>query len=238
MDLGLAGRRYVVTGGSRGLGLATAQALAADGATTLLVARDPARLADASQALGPGHDFLAMDLAEQGSADRIAETAGRIDGVLVNVGGPAPGSVLELDDAQWRTAIEGVLMASLRLLRALAPQIEEGGSMLVVLSSTAKEPIHDLGASNALRPGLAMVVKDLADSLAPRVRVNGILPGRIATQRLRAVSSGDLGAGVPMGRPGNPEEFGRVAAFLLSPAASYVTGALVPVDGGLLRSPW
>lgn len=238
MDVGLAGRRYVVTGGSRGLGLATAQALAADGATTLLVARDPARLADASQALGPGHDFLAMDLAEPGAADRIAETAGRIDGVLVNVGGPAPGSVLALDDAQWRTAIEGVLMASLRLLRALAPQIEEGGSMLVVLSSTAKEPIHDLGASNALRPGLAMVVKDLADSLAPRVRVNGILPGRIATQRLRAVSSGDLGAGVPMGRPGNPEEFGRVAAFLLSPAASYVTGALVPVDGGLLRSPW
>ena len=238
MDVGLAGRRYVVTGGSRGLGLATAQALAADGATTLLVARDPTRLADASQALGPGHDFLAMDLAEPGAADRIAETAGRIDGVLVNVGGPAPGSVLELDDAQWRTAIEGVLMASLRLLRALAPQIEEGGSMLVVLSSTAKEPIHDLGASNALRPGLAMVVKDLADSLAPRVRVNGILPGRIATQRLRAVSSGDLGAGVPMGRPGNPEEFGRVAAFLLSPAASYVTGALVPVDGGLLRSPW
>ncbi len=238
MDVGLAGRRYVVTGGSRGLGLATAQALAADGATTLLVARDPTRLADAAQALGPGHGFLAMDLAEPGAADRIAETAGRIDGVLVNVGGPAPGSVLELDDAQWRTAIEGVLMASLRLLRALAPQIEEGGSMLVVLSSTAKEPIHDLGASNALRPGLAMVVKDLADSLAPRVRVNGILPGRIATQRLRAVSSGDLGAGVPMGRPGNPEEFGRVAAFLLSPAASYVTGALVPVDGGLLRSPW
>ena len=204
----------------------------------MLVARDPAHLADAMRELGPGHDFLAMDLAKQGAADRIAETAGRIDGVLVNVGGPAPGSVLELDDDQWRTAIDGVFMASLRLLRALAPLIEEGGSILVVLSSTAKEPIQALGASNALRPGLAMVVKDLAASLAPRVRVNGILPGRIATDRLRDVADGDLGEGIPMGRPGDPAEFGRVAAFLLSPAASYVTGALVPVDGGLLRSPW
>ena len=238
MDLGLAGRRYVVTGGSRGLGLATAQALAADGATTLLVARDPDRLADALQALGPGHEALALDLADPGAADHIAQIAGTIDGVLVNVGGPPPGSVLDLDDAQWRTAIDGVLMASLRLLRVLAPQIEDAGSMLVVLSSTAKEPLRGLGASNALRPGLAMVVKDLAESLAPRVRVNGILPGRIATERLRAVATGDLGEGVPLGRPGDPEEFGRVAAFLLSPAASYVTGTLMSVDGGLLRSPW
>ena len=146
--------------------------------------------------------------------------------------------MLDLDDAQWRSAIDGVLMASLRLLRALTPRITEGGSVLVVLSSTAKEPLRDLGASNALRPGLAMVVKELADSLAPRVRVNGILPGRIATQRLRALATGDLGEGVPLGRPGDPEEFGRVAPFLLSPAASYVTGTLVSVDGGLLRSPW
>lgn len=238
MDLGLAGRRYVVTGGSRGLGFATARALASDGATTLLVARDPAHLADAMRELGPGHEFLALDLSGPQSAERIARAAGRIDGVLVNVGGPVPGSVLELDDEQWSTAIDGVFMASLRLLRALAAQIEEGGSILVVLSSTAKEPIRALGASNALRPGLAMVVKDLADSLAPRVRVNGILPGRIATERLRAVAGGDVGEGIPMGRPGDPAEFGRVAAFLLSPAASYVTGTLVPVDGGLLRSPW
>ena len=153
-------------------------------------------------------------------------------------GGPAPGAVLDLDDEQWQRAIDGVLLASLRLLRAVAPRIADGGSILVVLSSTAKEPIRDLGASNALRPGLAMVVKDLAVALAPRVRVNGILPGRIATDRLRAVADGDLGAGIPLERPGSPEEFGRVAAFLLSPAASYVTGTLVAVDGGLLRSPW
>lgn len=238
MDLGLAGRRYLVTGGSRGLGLATAQALAADGATTCLVARDPERLAAARDAMGPGHDVVVADLAEPSAALRVAEAAGPLDGALVNVGGPAPGAVLDLDDEQWQRAIDGVLLASLRLLRAVAPRIAEGGSILVVLSSTAKEPIRDLGASNALRPGLAMVVKDLADALAPRVRVNGILPGRIATDRLRALADGDLGAGIPLGRPGSPEEFGRVAAFLLSPAASYVTGTLVAVDGGMLRSPW
>ena len=238
MDLGLAGRRYLVTGGSRGLGFATAQVLASEGARTCLVARDAANLAEASAALGQGHEFIRADLADPSAAASIAGTVGTIDGILINVGGPAPGSVLELDDDAWRQAIDGVLLASLRLLRALTPQIADGGAILIVLSSTAKEPIRELAASNVLRPGLAMVVKDLANTLAPGVRVNGILPGRIATDRLSSLGGTDLGDGVPMGRAGDPEEFGRVAAFLLSPAASYITGALVPVDGGLLRSPW
>ena len=238
MDLGLAGRRYVVTGGSRGLGLATAQALAGEGALTCLVSRDPDRLSEATASLGEGHTAISADLTDPAAASLIAGSVGPVDGVLVNVGGPTPGTVLDLSDEAWQQAIDGVLLASLRLLRACASQINDGGSILVVLSSTAKEPIRDLAASNALRPGLAMVVKDLSNTLAPRVRVNGILPGRIATDRLRSLGGTDLGDGVPMGRAGDPEEFGRVAAFLLSPAASYVTGALVPVDGGLLRSPW
>ena len=238
MDLGLSGRRYLITGGSRGLGFATAQALASEGAHTCLVARDAVRLTEAIASLGQGHDAIRADLTDPEAAAAIAATVGSVDGLLVNVGGPTPGSVLELDDAAWRQAIDEVLLSSLRLLRALTPQIVDGGSMLLVLSSTAKEPIRELAASNVLRPGLAMVVKDLANTLAPRVRVNGILPGRIATDRLRSLGGTDLSDGVPMGRAGDPEEFGRVAAFLLSPAASYVTGALVPVDGGLLRSPW
>jgi 3-oxoacyl-[acyl-carrier protein] reductase len=238
MDLGLSGRRYLITGGSRGLGFATAQALASEGAHTCLVARDAVRLTEAIASLGQGHDAIRADLTDPEAAAAIAATVGSVDGLLVNVGGPTPGSVLELDDAAWRQAIDEVLLSSLRLLRALTPQIVDGGSILLVLSSTAKEPIRELAASNVLRPGLAMVVKDLANTLAPRVRVNGILPGRIATDRLRSLAGTHLGDGVPMGRPGDPEEFGRVAAFLLSPAASYVTGALVPVDGGLLRSPW
>ena len=116
--------------------------------------------------------------------------------------------------------------------------------MLAVLSTTVREPIPGLGASNVLRPGIAMLVKELLIDLAPRVRVNGILPGRIDTERTRALDADDPAArrhreaSIPLGRYGDPVEFGRVAAFLLSPAASYVTGALVPVDGGILHSPW
>lgn len=237
MDLGLAGRRYVITGGSRGLGRATATILAREGAGTLLVARDPGGLASAAASLGPGHDVLSADLSDASAAVAIADAAGEIDGALVNVGGPVPGAILDLDDDDWCGAIDGVFLASLRLMRALVPRVRDGGSLLVVLSTSVKEPIPELGASNALRPGLAMAVKDLAGAVAPRLRVNGILPGRIATDRLRALGA-DSGSGIPLGRAGDPEEFGRVAAFLLSPAASYVTGTLVAVDGGLLRSPW
>jgi 3-oxoacyl-[acyl-carrier protein] reductase len=238
MDLGLAGRTYVVTGGSRGLGFATAAALANDGARTILVAREQGALDDACARLGPGHRSCPADLGDPLSAGRIADDAGDIDGALINVGGPPPGRILELDDRAWQAAFDSVFMASIRLIRALAPRIREGGSLLVVLSSTVKEPIPGLGASSGLRPGLAMAVKDASSALAPRVRVNGILPGRIATERLREVYPDDTGSGIPLGRPGEPAEFGRVAAFLLSPASSYVTGTLVGVDGGLLRSPW
>lgn len=238
MDLGLRGKSFVVTGGSRGLGFATAEALATEGAHTMLVAREGEQLDRAVATLGDDHVGLVADLASPEAASRIAAEAGAVDGLLVNVGGPAPGALMELNDDDWQRAFEGVFMASLRLMRAFIPQIRPGGAILAVLSSTAKEPLRELGASNALRPGLAMAVKDLADTVAPALRVNAILPGRIATDRLREVMGGDLAAGIPLGRPGDPAEFGRVAAFLLSPAASYITGALIPVDGGLLRSPW
>jgi 3-oxoacyl-[acyl-carrier protein] reductase len=238
MDLGLAGQTYVVTGGSRGLGFATAQALAADGARTLLVARGQEDLDRAVAELGEGHAGLSVDLTDMDAAETVAEQVGTTDGILINVGGPTPGTSLEMEDRDWQAAWDGVFMSSLRLVRAFAPRISEGGSALLVLSSTSKEPIRGLGASNALRPALGMIVKDVANTLGTRVRVNGILPGRIATDRLRALDPVGDTRDIPLARQGRPEEFGRAAAFLLSPAASYITGTLVAVDGGLLRSPW
>lgn len=238
MDLDLEGRTFVITGGSRGLGFATARALAEEGARTLLVGRESEALERACADLGNGHDFLAVDLSLPDSGDTIGAWAGQVDGALLNVGGPVPGRMLDLDDSEWESAFNGVFMATIRLVRALAPRIRSHGAFLVNLSTTVKQPIAELGASNGLRPGLAVAVKDLADALAPDVRINGILPGRIATDRLREVYPHDSGDGIPLGRPGEPAEFGRVAAFLLSPAASYMTGSLIAVDGGLLRSPW
>lgn len=248
MDLGLGSRGYVVTGGSQGLGLAAAHALVADGARVMIVARDASRLAAARADLGDLASSYTADLSHPESGPAIATMAverNMLDGIVVNVGGPTPGRALDYSDEQWQRAIDGVLLASVRLVRAVVPVLADGASVLFILSTTAKEPIDSLGASNVLRPGLAMLVKELSGQLAPRgIRVNGILPGRIATQRMAALTQGDPQAlraieeSIPLRRLGEPAEFGRVAAFLLSPAASYLTGTLVPVDGGLLRSPW
>ncbi len=248
MDLGLAGRRIAVTAGSRGLGFATAQALASDGARVLIAARDSARLDAAVSLLGSDACGISLDLADRGAPERLAEDVvsrwGGLDGLVVNVGGPAPGRTLDYTDDAWDAAIEGVLLGSVRTLRALVPVLAPGAAILIILSTTVREPIPGLGASNVLRPGLAMLVKELSRDLAPDIRVNGILPGRIATQRILDLDGPDPAARraqesmIPLGRYGAPEEFGRVAAFLVSPAASYVTGILVPVDGGILHSPW
>lgn len=248
MDLGLEGRSYVVTGGSRGLGFATAQALAADGAHVLVAARNPGVLAAAVGRLGAGARGVSIDLAKDTAAPQLAQEAAlhmsSVDGLVVNVGGPPPGRTLDLDDEDWLRAFESVTLASIRVIRAMSPLMAPDSSILVILSTTVREPIPELATSNVLRPGLAMMVKDLSRSMATRgVRVNGILPGRIDTERMAVLTSDPesrraMEGEIPLARLGRPAEFGRVAAFLLSPAASYVTGALVPVDGGILHSAW
>ncbi|TDB69520.1 SDR family oxidoreductase [Micromonospora sp. KC723] len=251
MDLGLTDRVYVLTGASRGLGFATAECLVADGARVVVSARRPERVAEAVERLGgAGHAVgLTADLADPDAPQRLVAAArehfGRLDGALVSVGGPPPGTAAQVDDAQWRQSFETVFLGSVRTARTVAAALTGSGAIGLVLSTSARSPVPGLGISNGLRPGLAGVAKDLADEYGPRgVRVLGLLPGRIMTDRNQALfaATGDAAAaraeaeaGIPLRRIGDPAEFGRVAAFLLSPAAGYVTGVTVPVDGGALR---
>jgi 3-oxoacyl-[acyl-carrier protein] reductase len=251
MDLGLKDRVYVVTGASRGLGRAGAEALVAEGARVVLCSRDEKTLRDAAAALGGADHALAVagDIAQAGTESRLVAAAvgrwGRLDGALISVGGPPPGSVSIVDDDTWRAGFESVFLGALRVARAVVSTLSEGGSLAFVLSTSVKQPITGLAVSNGLRPGLAMAAKTMADELGGQnIRVNGLLPGRIDTDRVRELdqASGrpvtvrrEFESQIPLRRYGAPEEFGRVAAFLLSPAASYVTGAMVPVDGGQIR---
>lgn len=246
MELGLAGKVFVVTAGSRGLGLATAQVLADEGALLVLNGRDPEAVRLAAEPLGavavPG------DLADPRTPERLVQAAqqahGRLDGALVSIGGPPAGPALGLADQQWRDAFESVFLGAVRTCRAVAEALpDHGGALALVLSTSAKSPLDGLATSNGLRPGLAMLAKTMADELGPRgIRVNGLLPGRVATDRVRELDGPDphtpvrKAQSIPLRRYGEPVEFGRVAAFLLSPAASYVTGAMVPVDGGAMRA--
>ncbi|MGW3660864.1 SDR family oxidoreductase [Streptomyces sp. NPDC005151] len=246
MDLGLKDRVYIVTGATRGLGHATARELAADGAKVIITGRDGKRAEAAAAKLGPDVVGVAADNGEPGAAQRLVGAAherfGRLDGILISVGGPAPGFVADNTDEQWQSAFDSVFLGAVRLARSAAAALGEGGVIGFVLSGSVHEPIAGLTISNGLRPGLAGFAKSLADELGPRgIRVVGVLPARIDTDRVRELDalSGDAEASrtaaearIPLRRYGTPEEFGRTAAFLLSPAASYLTGIMVPVDGG------
>jgi 3-oxoacyl-[acyl-carrier protein] reductase len=253
VDLGLADRVYILTGASRGLGFATARCLVADGARVVISARRADRLDEAVAALGGGDRVagLAADLAAPDTPGRLlalaGERFGRLDGALVSVGGPPPGRASTIPDEQWRAGFETVFLGSVRAARTFADAMPDGGAVALVLSTSARAPVPNLGISNGLRPGLAGIAKELADEYAARgVRFACLLPGRIMTDRNRelfaatddpARAAEEAAAQIPLRRLGAPEEFGRVGAFVLSPAASYLTGLSVPVDGGASRNP-
>lgn len=247
MDLGLRDRVFVLTGASRGLGFATAQALTADGARVVISSRDKDRLDEAVAELGgPAVAAgIAADLTDPATPDLLVAAArerfGRLDGALISVGGPGSGTAAEVTDEAWREAFETVFLGTVRAARTVAGALTEGGAIALVLSSSVRAPIPGLGLSNGLRPGLAGVAKDLADQYGPQgVRVLSLLPGSLATDRNRALiadpeKASAAAARIPLRRIGDPAEFGKVAAFALSPAASYLTGITLPVDGGALR---
>ena len=270
MDLDLRDRAYLVTGGSRGLGFAAAEALVAEGARVLLSGPHEATAAAAARRLAQGHAtddrvaWVLADNADPDAPDRLVAEAEtrfkRLDGALISVGGTPAGTVTTTDDDAWRRAFETIFLGAVRLGRVLGNYLGSdggttgaaeaprgtGGSLAFVLASSVRAPLPRLAVSNGLFPGLAGVVKMLAEELGPSgTRVNGIMPVRIATDRVREFDalSGDpdevrarKSEDIPLRRYGDPEEFGRVAAFVLSPAASYVTGARIPVDGGSIRS--
>lgn len=253
MDLGLTDRRILVGGASRGLGAAIATAAAAEGARVAAVARDSDDLR--SMAERTGAIALPTDLStEPGPAAAVAgavDRLGGLDGLVVNSGGPPTGRFDQVDDGTWMKAIDGTLLAAIRLIRAALPALRGGAdpAIVIVLSSSVREPVAGITTSNVLRPGLNGLIKSLVAEIPP-VRINGIAPGRINTARIRSLDRSraeeagatedqvraDFVRRIPLGRYGEAAEVGRVGAFLLSPAASYVNGVVVAVDGGLIRS--
>jgi 3-oxoacyl-[acyl-carrier protein] reductase len=256
MDLELKNRRALVTGASRGLGRAIALALAAEGAEVVAVARNLERLNELVAATRAGRGTIvahACDLADASAIGALGAALERADILVLNTGGPPPGSAAGTADAVWIQQFEAMFLSAIRLTRLALPGMRQRGfgRILAVVSSGVIQPIPNLGISNALRSALVGWAKTLAGEVAgDGITVNCIAPGRIATDRVAELDQGrakregiDIGqvekesrAGIPAGRYGDAAEFASVAAFLASPRASYMTGGVIRVDGGMIRS--
>lgn len=262
MDLGLKGKAAAVMAGSEGLGRACARALALEGADVAICGRRGDVLRATAKALADesGRHVLPIvaDVSKANDVERFVNAAAAdlrgLDVLVVNAGGPPAGKFEALPDAAWQAGFELTLMSAVRGVRAALPHFraEGGGVVIGIASSAIKQPVENLILSNSIRMGVAGLFKTLATQYAPEnVRFALVLPGQIATERLtslnrlRAQEAGmsedaawkERAATVPMGRIGQPDEFGAAVAFLASDKASYVTGAMLQVDGGVIRYP-
>jgi 3-oxoacyl-[acyl-carrier protein] reductase len=245
MELGLRGRTAIVCGGSAGIGLGCAEALAEAGANLVLFARGRETLereASRLAAVPVGGDVRNLDDLTR-LVDTAVERFGGVDVLVLNSGGPPRTGSFEFADEQLEDAVQLLLLSSIRLVRLCLPHLEASGHgrVIAITSSAVKEPIDRLALSSAVRPGLVGWLKTASREIGPKgITVNSVAPGRIDTERIREVypdgpTEADL-ATIPLGRLGTPREIGDVVCFLASDRASYVTGAAIGVDGGLTRS--
>lgn len=263
MDLQLQDKVFMVAASSKGLGFGIAQELARNGATVCIASRTEADVEKAAEKLrsetGANVYASVADMADPDSIRNwisdVTLAFEQIDGLVVNAGGPPPGNFDDFDDQHWEAAFNLTLMSAVRLIRGVLPAMRTsgGGSILTITSLSVKEPINGLLLSNVFRSGVTSLVKSLSNELAAEnIRVNNLVPGRIDTDRVKALDQNiseksgataqqvkeKFEASIPLGRYGTVEEFGKAGAFLLSPAASYITGVSLAVDGGILKTVW
>ncbi len=261
MDLGLKDKVGMVAGASRGLGFAVARALAGEGARLSIASHDGAAIDRAAETIrretkqevhATAADLRSAEAIERWCSETM-KTFGGVDLLFVNSGGPPAGGFLAFDDRAWQETIDLLLLSAVRLARAVIPVMKQrhGGSMVFSASSSVKEPVENLTLSNVVRAAVPALAKTLArEFAADNIRVNALLPGRIETDRIRELDAVNaqrknisvdeqrraMIAAIPLGRYGLPEEYASAVVFLLSPAAGYITGAALQVDGGMIRS--
>lgn len=259
MNLGLEGKVALVAAASRGLGAAIARILAEEGCTVEICSRSLERVEHTAEVISSNTASTVIasqvDVADGAEitawVNNAADRHGHLDIVIPNAGGPPAGSFADTTPSDWDAGYELTLRSAMTFAAASKPHFLEGGSMLYLTSSSVKEPISGLVLSNVFRAGVAALAKTLAsDWASDAIRVNQLIPGRIATERLdeldayaanqRGIPMSEvrdrIQATIPLGRYGVPEEFANAAVFLVSPAASFITGATLQVDGGALRS--
>jgi 3-oxoacyl-[acyl-carrier protein] reductase len=260
MDLQLKDKRALITGSSRGLGYATALVLAQEGCRVAINSRDDAKVSAAAKVIGgaTGAQVIGLvgDVADPDVPERLvgesARAFGGLDILITNAGGPPAGAFDSFNEAAWQKAIDLSLMSHVRLIRAALPYLKQSraASVLTITSYSVKQPIPNLVLSNSVRSATVGLTKSLALELGPAgIRFNSILPAWTETERVyelmksRAAQNRNTleeeiakqSKDSPLGRMGKPEEFANAAVFLVSPAASYITGVMLTVDGGMYK---